>query len=206
MYFRAKFRLIAITILLSTTSSVETFANEAPAAQEEKKHNEGVAAESRESEASETQKKQLSEAAELQTRVQALQAKVKSKEENIKKLIEEKSHSTDAAKIKAIIQEMVKEHREMGKMIEEYEQNRSLLRYRYPEKGYKGIRTYERMEVKPLEKMESQISVEAKLKRNMKTLQSQFGSSVEKNGKKKKSPEGSGNSAPTLTEPIVIQK
>ncbi len=206
MFFRVKFRQIGLAFLLSITSLAETFANEGPAAKEEKKHEEKATSESHEPEATDAQKKQLSEAAELQTRVQALQAKVKSKQENIKKLIEEKSHSSDAAKIKEIIQELVKEHREMGKMVEEYEQSRSLLRYRYPEKGYKGVRTYERMEVKPLEQMENQMSIEAKLKRNMKTLQSQYGSSVDKNGRKKKTPEGPGNSAPTLTEPIVIQK
>ncbi|MBK9323031.1 MAG: hypothetical protein IPM97_08860 [Bdellovibrionaceae bacterium] len=206
MFFQVKLKPIVVAILLGVIAPTKLFASEKPPAKEEKKEEAGAADSGRESGVTESQKKQLNEAAELQTHVQALQAKVKTKEENIKRLVEEKSRSTDAAKIKEIIQEMVKEHREMGKMIEEYEQNRSLLRYRYPEKGYKGVRTYERMEVKPLEQMESQISLEAKLKRNMKTLQSQFGSNTDKNVKKKKNPETQGHSAPGLTEPIVIQK
>lgn len=158
------------------------------------------------SEGTESQKKQQNEATELQTRVQALQAKIKTKEETIAKLIEEKNHSKDPAQIKEIIQQMVVEHKEMAKMIEEYEQSRSLLRYRYPEKGYKGVRAYERLEAKPLTQMENQMSVEAKLKRNIKTMQSQFGSANNKEVKKRKSSGREETQAPSLTEPIVIKK
>lgn len=158
-------------------------------------------------EVSESQKKQINEAVELQGKVQALQAKVRTKTESINKLIEEKNHTKDPQRVKEIIAEMVTEHREMGKLIEEYEQNRSLLRYRYPEKGYSGSRNYERMEAKPLDQMENQMSVEAKLKRNLKTVRSQF---VEppggKNAKKKKADKKKAAEAPLLTDPIVIQK
>lgn len=156
---------------------------------------------------SDPQKKQANEANELQSKVQALQAKIKSKEDTINKLIEEKNHTKDAEKVSDIIAEMVKEHKEMSKMIEEYEQNRSLLRYRYPEKGYSGGRSYERMELKPLDQMENQMSVEAKLKRNLKTVRSQYGEPADAQTKKKKKPgQKRETEAPSLTEPLVIQK
>lgn len=208
MFFQVTAKSLLVFLSFCVLGSV-AFANEKAekkeAKVEEKKEGE-TPAEGEEGAANETQKKQQNEANELQTRVQALQAKVKTKEEAITKLIEEKNQTKDPERIKEIIQQMVVEHKEMGKMIEEYEQNRSLLRYRYPEKGYKGVRTYERMEVKPLEQMESKMSVEAKLKRNMKTVHSQFGLSIEKNRKKKKGDGKNENLAPSLTEPIVIQK
>jgi hypothetical protein len=151
-----------------------------------------------------SQKKQADEATELQAKVQALQAKVRTKDENIRKLIEEKNETKDAAKVKEIIQQMVTEHKEMNTLIQEYEQNRSLLRYRYPEKGIHGARTYERMEAKPLEQIENQLSVEAKLNRTLKTVKSQYGEPAPDPKRKAKKVEK--NLAPSLTEPIVIQK
>jgi hypothetical protein len=151
-----------------------------------------------------SQKKQADEATELQAKVQALEAKVRTKDENIRKLIEEKNETKDPKKVEEIIGQMVVEHKEMNKLIQEYEQNRSLLRYRYPEKGLHGVRTYERMETKPLDQMENQFGIEAKLNRNLKTLHSQYGTATpdsKKKGKKK-----SDSSVPSLTEPIVIQK
>ena len=124
----------------------------------------------------------------------------------INKLIQEKNNIKDAARVNDIIAEMVAEHKEMSKMIIEYEQNRSLLRFRYPEKGYSGTRAYERMEVKPLDQMENQTSVEVKLKRNLKTVRSQYGELVENKTKKKKSVQKREVEAPSLTEPIVLQK
>ncbi|HEY8270386.1 MAG TPA: hypothetical protein VIG33_05815 [Pseudobdellovibrionaceae bacterium] len=153
-----------------------------------------------------SQKKQMNEASELQAHVQALRAKVKSKEETINKLIKEKNHTKDAEKVKEIIAEMVVEHKEMSKMVEEYEQSRSLLRYRYPEKGYAGTRSYERMEVKPLDQMENLSSIEAKLKRNLKTIHAQFGEPTEVKSSKKKKAQKKEEEAPSLTEPIFLQK
>ncbi|WP_413289719.1 hypothetical protein [Bdellovibrio sp. HCB337] len=204
MFFQALSRILVIVGFLMASYAVPVLANDPPPAEHEKK--EEGAKEGGESEATESQKKQISEATELQAKVQALQAKIKSKEENINKLIQEKNHTKDAERVKEIIAEMVTEHKDLSKMIVEYEQNRSLLRYRYPEKGYSGSRAYERMEVKPLDQMENQMSVEAKLKRNLKTVRSQYGEPAETKDKKKKSGQKKEAEAPSLTEPIVLQK
>jgi hypothetical protein len=205
MYFQALSKILitvlALNLSLGTTAFV--YANEAKEEKAEVKEG----AKEGEGEGTEAQKKQASEATELQSKVQALQAKIKSKEDNIQKLIEEKNRTKDPEKVAEIIKEMVADHKEMSKMIEEYEQNRSLLRYRYPEKGFSGGRTYERMEVKPLDQMENQMSVESKLKRNLKTVRSQYGESADtKNPKKKKPGQKRETEAPSLTEPLVIQK
>lgn len=205
MFFQALSKILIAVLALNLSTVGIAFANsDAHAEAKEEKHGEGGAAAG--GEVTESQKKQMNEAMELQSKVQALQAKIKSKEDSINKLIEEKNHTKDPDKVKEIIGEMVTEHKEMSKMIEEYEQNRSLLRYRYPEKGYSGTRSYERMEVKPLDQMENQMSVEAKLKRNLKTVRSQFGEPDGKNLKKKKPGQKRETEAPSLTELLVIQK
>lgn len=211
MSFQALLKCVLLVCALTSVASAaeEAAKKEEPAKKEEakgeEKKDEKVGAEE---EMPESQKKQLNEANELQAKVQALQAKVKSKEESIHKLIEEKEETKDPDKVKEIISQMVSEHKELTSLAHEYEQQRSLLRYRYPEKSFKGARTYERLEVKPLEQMENQMSIEAKLKRNMKTVHSQFGE-AEKDAAKKKAQQKKdqkGDQAPSLTEPIVIEK
>lgn len=205
MSFQALSKILIVVLSLNLCVVGVVFASSETTEAKSEKPAEGEAA--AEGEVTESQKKQMNEAMELQSKVQALQAKIRSKEESINKLIEEKSRTKDPDKVKEIISEMVTEHKEMSKMIEEYEQNRSLLRYRYPEKGYSGTRSYERMEVKPLDQMENQMSVEAKLKRNLKTVRSQYGEPADvKNLKKKKPGQKRETEAPSLTEPLVIQK
>ncbi len=204
MFSRAALKVFVAILVLGLVHGVTAFASEPK--KEGKNEEVGSAEAGPESDVSESQKKQMSEAMELQGKVQALLARVKSKEEAINKLIELKNQTNDAAKVKEIIAEMVAEHKEMSKMIEEYEQNRSLLRYRYPEKGYSGTRNYERMDVKPLDQMENRMSVEVKLKRNLKTLRSQYGESAEAKASKKKKALKKETDAPSLTEPIVLQK
>ena len=207
MFSQALSKLLSVTLVLGLFHTIPSFANEAKPEEKKEEKKEGEhAAGGAEGEVTEAQKKQLNEAQELQSKVQALQAKIKSKEDSINKLIQEKNHVKDAARVNEIISEMVTEHKEMSKMIVEYEQNRSLLRYRYPEKGYTGSRSYERMEVKPLDQMENQMSVEAKLKRNLKTVRSQFGEPAENKNKKKKASQKKEAQAPSLTEPIILQK
>lgn len=209
MFSRVPFEIFKSLVVLSLFLDVPVFANEKPAPEEaseaaaEGKSEEGGA----NANATDSQKKQMNEAMELQARVQGLRARVRSKEEIINKLIEEKNHTKDAEKVKEIIAEMVVEHKEMSRMVEEYEQNRSLLRYRYPEKGYAGTRSYERMEVKPLDQMENLTSIEAKLKRNLKTVHSQYREPAEvKTSKKRKAQKKKDAESTSLTEPIYLQK
>lgn len=204
MFFQILSKILSVLILLALFQALPAVAMEAKAEPEKKE--ETTNTEGAGGEVTESQKKQMSEANELQAKVQSLQAKIKSKEESINKLIQEKNHSKDAERVKEIIAEMVSEHKELSKMVVEYEQNRSLLRYRYPEKGYTGTRAYERMEVKPLDQMENQMSIEAKLKRNMRSVRSQYGQPADDAVKKKKSGQKKEAEAPSLTEPIVLQK
>jgi hypothetical protein len=210
MFSQALSKFVSVVVVLGLFHGASAFANDPHGEAPKEEHGEAKkdehGAEGEKSNVTEAQKKQMNEAQELQAKVQALQAKIKSKEDSITKLIEEKNHTKDAERVKDIIAEMVADHKEMSKMVVEYEQNRNLLRYRYPEKGYTGDRAYERMVVKPLDQMENQMSVEAKIKRNLKTVRSQYGEPAENKTRKKKSIQKKEAEAPSLTEPIVLQK
>ncbi len=149
--------------------------------------------------------------AEVQARVAGLEAKIHSGETEIEKLIIEKQHSTNPERTQEIITQMVTLHREMSKNLKEYDQQRSLLKYRYPEKGGMAKREYERIEVKSLAEIEDSMSLSSSLNKTMQKVRTQYESPMdEKSLSKKKShtqgKKGRATDAPSLTDPLIIKK
>lgn len=144
-------------------------------------------------------------------RVQGLEAKVQSGKAEIEKLILEKQHTTDQTKVNEIIKTMLTLHKDLAKNLKEYDQQRALLKYRYPEKGQTTKREYERIELKSIEDMESQMSLGATIKRTMKKVRSQYNdpqeqqeaAAKEEKAHAEKNPSG-GN--PGLTDAVILKK
>lgn len=156
------------------------------------------------------------EFAEAQAQVAALQAKVTASQETIHKLIEEKQTTKDPGKVGEIVKSLVNEHKSLQKNAEEYDQARSYLQYRFPEKGMKEKRNYERVEVKSLEEMENQQSLESRIKKTLGKVRKQYDApeatkkaETIKASKKKqahgrekeKAPEG-----PSISDPVILTK
>jgi ribosomal protein S15P/S13E len=144
----------------------------------------------------------------VQGRVQALEAKVHSSQEEIEKLITEKQHTSDPEKVNEIIRQILTMHKELEKNLKEYDQQRSLLKYRYPEKANAEKREYERIELKSVEDMESQMSVTSSVNKTLKKVRQQYGTPENETAKKenshKKTP---GKPAqPSLTDPVILKK
>lgn len=150
----------------------------------------------------------------IQARVAALEAKVRSGEMEIGKLIVEKQHTNDPEKVSEIIRQMISVHREIERNAKEYDQQRALLRYRYPDKGITEKREYERIEVKSIEEMEHQLSLSSSLERTLKKVRSQYQSEIEIDHKKrtKERPslnherEATSKSKSNLADPIILKK
>lgn len=142
-------------------------------------------------------------------RVQALEAKVHSGQEEIEKLIAEKQHASSPQQVNEIIRQMMTLHKELEKNTKEYDQQRSLLKYRYPEKLATEKREYERIEVKSIEDMESQMSIGSSVNRTLKKVRSQYGTPESETAAKadpdrKKAP--SKASQPGLMDPVILKK
>ncbi|KHD87401.1 MAG: hypothetical protein OM95_14515 [Bdellovibrio sp. ArHS] len=144
----------------------------------------------------------------VQARVQALEAKVRSAETEIQKLITEKQQTKDSSRVAEIINQMKSLHKDLNANVKEYDQQRALLKYRYPEKGLTEKREYERIEVKSIEEMETQMSLGNTVKKTLQKVRMQY-EKPEKNElgtalveEKKKSPE----SAPRIVDPIILKK
>lgn len=145
----------------------------------------------------------------VQARVQVLEAKVNSGKEEIQKLLQEKQAAKDNEKINEIIRQILTLHKELGKTVKEYDQQRALLKYRYPEKGMTEKRQYERIEVKSVEEMESELSLSSTVQRTLKKVRSQYetpeerverAQQVEQKAVEKK------KSEPGLVDAVILKK
>lgn len=147
--------------------------------------------------------------AEVQAKVSGLEAKIRSAEDEIAKLIAEKQHTTNKERTSQIVTEMVKLHREMQTNVREYDQQRSLLKYRYPEKGVGGeAREYERIEVKSLDEMEDSLSLSSSVNKTLKKVRTQYEKpdAPVKSEKKSSKKSQEKTEEPALTAPVILKK
>lgn len=153
-------------------------------------------------------KKGTPEWAEIQNRLQTLKAKVSAKDKIVRELIRDKQAEKDPRKSLEIVENLKREHKDLEQAAEEYEQQRNLLKYRFPEKGLKEEQRYRRVEVRSLGEMETQMSLEGQLKKTFGKVQKQYGSDADKpaadDARKEKEPAKAG--PPSITEPPVMAK
>jgi len=113
----------------------------------------------------------------IEGKIQEYAARIKSKQEGILELIEEKNHlPSSSPQVREVLRQMTTEHNELKGLVDEYQKNVNLLRYRFPERNTKTKRKYDRIEVRSLDEMEQAIGVDGKLNRNLKKMRSQYGS------------------------------
>lgn len=144
----------------------------------------------------------------VSSRVQALEAKVKSGKEEIEKLIEEKHHTSNPQRIAEITRQMNTLHLDVQKNSKEYEQQRSLLKYRYPEKAAADKREYERIQIKSLEDMESEMSLGNSVNRTLVRIRQQYQTPEDETAAKKRKPskEAAPSKQPSIIEPVILKK
>ena len=154
------------------------------------------------------------EVLELQAKLQSLKTKIAAKKDILKKLVEEKQTSKDEKASFEVFNQMKTEYKDLQASIKDYDENLSLLNYRYPEKGLNKERKYERIEIKSLDEMESEFSLQGKIKKTMARVRQQF---PLKKGQKIYPAAGSGvpEAAPvkvvdpsrtSVTEPLLLSK
>ncbi|QDK36318.1 hypothetical protein [Bdellovibrio sp. NC01] len=207
-----KFLPIFLTVLALLSSGSFAFANEGGGHGGGEKKEEG----GEKKEGGGEEKKEVKSSEEsfsvVAARVQALEAKVHSGKEELEKLIEEKQHEKDPAKVNEIVKQMLGIHKELEKNAKEYDQQRALLKYRYPEKGQTEKREYERIDVKSIEDMETQMSLTSSVNHTLRKVRTQYETAEDvKAREEKKNVEGHGKksskpSSPSLTDPVILKK
>ena len=110
----------------------------------------------------------------------SLKAKIATKEDTIKEIIHHKEHAKNKAEQEVLVNELLKEHKELTKMLDEYNSNAQLLKYRYPDVGITEKRKYEKIEMKSLDEYEKSQTIEVQIKKTVSKLKSHYGVKEEK--------------------------
>jgi hypothetical protein len=100
-----------------------------------------------------------------QASLSAQAAKIKSHEEEIKKLIALKKQTHDSTRLKEIVGTLGEQHSSLVDLSKEYEDERLHVRFQHPEKADTADRKYIHYDVRSLEEMESDIGMSGRLDR-----------------------------------------
>ena len=137
---------------------------------------------------------------EIENKIAELSAKIKTKSGNLQGLIKQKqSLENDTPQVKELLKEIAKEHKELEITINEYERQKNVLKYRFPERGSQADRRYKKVESASLQELERVVGIDGKLNRNLDTMKTHFGDSS------KKADMGQGPTPTTLPRGISIE-
>jgi hypothetical protein len=145
----------------------------------------------------------------VQTELTSLRGKIEVQEASIKTLLQQKS-GLKGDQLRAKIEELKKEHAKLEQMTGDYNKLEEQYETRFPERGLKEPRVYVRRPVKSLQSMESELSLDDRVKRVQAKVLSQYGRDKKK--KKSGSPakvssgDQSEKKPPDVTDPIIYQK
>ncbi len=116
--------------------------------------------------------KQSFEWADVQKKLADAKAKLEAQDALVKSLIIEKSHASDGSQAKN--EQVQAEHRKLQKMTEEYNLQSSDYQTKFPEKGVKEKRIYKRIDVKSIEGIENDLTLEGRLNKLHKKVIRQY--------------------------------
>jgi hypothetical protein len=144
---------------------------------------------------------------ELSAQISSLKTKIGGKEEAIKEAIKHKQHATSKADAEHAVQTLLKEHGELKKLEEEYNEKTQLMKYRYPEVGITEKRKYERIKVKSLEDYEQMMSLEGEVKKSVIKIKEHYGiKDLDEEVNATKEPKDDPEENNKLSKPIIIRK
>lgn len=154
-----------------------------------------------------TQQERTKEWMDLSAQISSLKTKIAGKEEAIKEAIKHKQHAQSKADAEHAVQTLLKEHGELKKLEEEYNEKTQLMKYRYPEVGITEKRKYERIKVKSLEDYEQMMSLEGEVKKSVIKIKEHYGiKDLEEDVHIKDEPKDDPEENNKLAKPIIIRK
>jgi hypothetical protein len=140
----------------------------------------------------------------LEKQVAATAAKVAGKEASVMSLIKQKKAETDPAKVAETIKLLQQEHNDLKQLIKEHDQQLTVLKYRFPERGSTYDRKYKRFSSKSLEQMEQAVGVEKHLYDARKKVKKVYGVDTKNTGKQPESETKTQQNS--ILNPTVISK
>lgn len=147
----------------------------------------------------------VKELMDIEKQVSTLAAKVNAKETAINGLLKQKQIEKDTEKVSEIIKLLQTEHREWSGLVQEYNSQLNVLKYRFPERGAMFDRKYKRFNAKTLDQMEQSAGIEKQLYQGREKVKRIYG--VDKNSKQFKEDQKKDRpQSESLLKPTTISK
>ncbi len=148
---------------------------------------------------------------EVQKKLAELKGKLDSQSNVVEGLILARAQAPAKEKVKRS-EEIEVEHRKLQKLTEDYNQRSVEYETKYPEKGVKGVRTYQRLDTKSIDAMENDMTLDGRLsKLHNKVIHQYPHATKNKNSKKSVTKERKEKGEPVIvekdvTDQIILQK
>ena len=142
---------------------------------------------------------------EAEKQVASLDAKMKAKKESIESLLRQKAEEKDPERLSEIVKLVQQEHRDLEKLTQEYNTKLGVLQYRFPERGLKQSRRYQRQNTKSIDEMEKSLGLDAHLKKSRDKIKTVYGIK-EKPAPKKDAAQKNPKSEESILQPATISK
>lgn len=109
---------------------------------------------------------------ELNAAIEQINAKIRSKNENLKKLLVDKDHAKDPQEFKSLVKEIETEYREINELNENVEKKKAMLRFRFPERSF--VKDAEKSKVQHLEEISAEALIEKEMNGLLNVVESQY--------------------------------
>lgn len=113
---------------------------------------------------------------ELNSAVEQLGAKVKSKNENLKKLLTDKDHIKEPEAFKDIVKQIETEYREIKEVLDNIEQKKIILRHRFPERSF--VKSGDKAKEEKEDEVVMDSVIEKRVNQLLKLVESQYKGSI----------------------------
>lgn len=113
---------------------------------------------------------------ELNSAIEQLSAKLKSKNENLKKMMQDKDHIKDSLAFKDAVKKIEIEYREIKEINDNIEKKKNILRLRFPERSF--VKKDEKLKSEKSEESSLDVVLEKKVNQLLKLVESQYKSKI----------------------------
>jgi hypothetical protein len=109
---------------------------------------------------------------ELNSSIEQMNAKIRSKNESLKKLLLDKDHVKDPVAFKDIVKQIQDEYQEIKELTENVEKKKAILRFRFPERSF--VKNAEKSKVQHLEEIGVEASIEKEMTQLLRLVEKQY--------------------------------
>ena len=176
LYFQwgVRMALLALLIFISFPPFNASAEEHSSSAKEESTASEGEESKSEKKEGAGYIKKD--EYLELNSAIEQLGAKLKSKNENLKKMMQEKDQIKDSLAFKDAVKKIEIEYREIKEINDNIEKKKTILRLRFPERSF--VKKDEKLKAEKSEESSLDVVLEKKVNQLLKLVESQYKSKI----------------------------